>query len=247
MTYTDHAKQFRKAFDDLSYRRSWHETFRDFIEIAACTIHQEPYFYCHLDKDDDYDRIEQRYLDTIKKYTSDEIELIVTLYSTSLIALRTSNQDFLGQQYMDLEVSNKHNGEFFTPNEISRMIAKMQMHGIGSKISAQGYITLQEPACGAGVMIIEAANAIREEGHDPCISLLFQAIDINRTCFNMAYFQLSALRLPGVVVHGDTLRMEEWESRATPQWKMMQKHGVSAHLLPNAIQPITPAQATLNL
>lgn len=247
MQAPDYAKQFRKAFDRLSYRRSWHDAFRDFVEIAACTVHQEPYFYGHLDKDADYERIEQRYLDTIKKYTPDEVEQIVTLYSTALMALRTDNADFLGQQYMDLEVHNKHNGEFFTPSSVSRMMAQMQMHGIGQLIAAKGYVTLQEPACGAGVMVIEAATTIREEGHDPCVSMLFQAIDVNRTCFNMAYFQLSALRLPGVVIHGDTIRMEQWEARATPQWKMMQKHGVSADLLPDAIQPITPAQSTLNL
>jgi len=239
----DSGKAFRTSFDRLCYRRNWHDAFRDFIEIAACTIHQQPYHLGLLEKDEDYERIEELYLSTIKKYNREEIDQIVALYGISVIALRSTQEDFLGEQYMQLEISNKHNGEFFSPSNISRMMAKIQMSGIGELIKAKGYVTLQEPACGAGVMVIEAANALRDEGHDPRCTMLFQAIDINRTCFNMAYFQLAALELPGVVIHGDTLRMEHWDKRSTPQWKLMQQHGVSGNLLPAFELPPRPEPA----
>lgn len=228
----NYGKQFRATFDRLCYGRSWQEVFRDFVEVAAATIHQQPYHVGLLEKDEDYERIEALYLSTIKKYKAEEIDRIVELFSITVLALHETREDFLGEQYMQLGISNKHNGEFFTPTHVSRMMAQMQMHGIGDLVQTKGYVTLSEPACGAGGMVIEAARALQETGHDPRFTMLFQAVDVNRTCFNMAYLQLAALELPGEVIHGNTILMEHWEKRSTPQWKMMQRHGICADLLP---------------
>lgn len=236
----DYGKQFLTTFNRLCYGRSWQEVFRDFVEIAAATIHQQPYHVGLLEKDEDYERIEALYLSTIKKYKAEEIDRIVELFSITVLALHETREDFLGEQYMQLGISNKHNGEFFTPKHVSRMMAQMQMHGIGDLVEAKGYVTLSEPACGAGGMVIEAARALKESGHDPRNTMLFQAVDINRTCFNMAYLQLAALELPGEVIHGNTILMEHWEKRSTPQWKLMQRYGVSAELLPPFKWPERP-------
>ena len=236
-TLMEYTKQFRKVFDSFCYRRGWDEAFRDFVELAACAVHQEPYFYGLIDRDDDYARIEQSYLSVIKKFDEKEVACIVELYSLAVSALRQHKVDFIGQIYMDLEVHNKHNGEFFTPTIVAQMMAKLQMDGIAELLERQGHITLQEPACGAGVMVIEAANVMREEKLDPSYTLLFQAIDINRTCFNMAYFQLSVLGLAGEVVHGDSLRMEYWERRPTPQWKRLESR-LSVGTLPDFSPPV---------
>lgn len=228
----DYGKAFRASFDRLCYGRGWQEVFRDFVEIAAATIHQQPYHVGLLEKDEDYEHIEQLYLTAIKRYSKEQIEHIVALFSLTVLALQAEREDFLGEVYMQLGISNKHNGEFFTPKHVSRMMAQMQMHGIGDVVAAKGYVTLSEPACGAGGMVIEAARALQEQGHDPRNTMLFQAVDINRTCFNMAYLQLAALELPGEVIHGNTISMEHWEKRSTPQWKLMQRYGVAATLLP---------------
>ncbi len=220
MTSPTYSKDFRKAFDKLCHRHSWHAAFRDFIEIAACTIHQAPYHAGALEQDAEYERIEQLYLTNVKKYQREELDQIVAMYGIAVMALQEQQEDFVGQLYMDLEVSNKHNGEFFTPGHVSRMMAMMSMQGVGDVIREKGLVRIQEPACGAGVMLIEAANAIRSEGFDPRYTMWFQAIDINRTCFNMAYFQLSVLGLCGEVIHGDTLRLEEWDALETPCWKI---------------------------
>ena len=236
----DYKKAFRKSFDQLSYRRNWHEAFRDFIEIAACTAHQQPYHEGVLIKDADFERIEQRYMETIKKYDAKELDSIAALYALSVMALRDTKEDFIGQIYMDLGISNKFNGEFFTPVHVCRMMAQMQMHGASEVIERQGIIRVSEPCCGAGVMLIEAANALRDDGHDPRGVMWFQAIDINRTCFNMAYFQLSVLQLVGEVVHGDTLRMEWWERRETPMWKIIrERNAIPQEPLPE-FKPLPP-------
>lgn len=236
-----YSKEFRKLFDRLCRRHSWHGAFRDFIEIAACTVHQQPYHEGALAKDAEFERIEQVYMATIKKYEREELDQIAALFALSVLALRESPQDFIGQQYMELEVHNKHNGEFFTPAHVSRMMAQMSMVSVDDIIREKGLVTIQEPACGAGVMLIEAANVIREEGFDPRQVMWFQAMDINRTCFNMAYFQLSALELVGEVLHGDTLRFEWWERRETPMWKIIREaKGIPQQTLPEP-KPLPPA------
>ena len=233
----NYGKSFRASFDRLCYGRSWQEVFRDFVEIGAATLHQQPYHVGLLEKDEDYERIEQLYLATIKRYSKEQIEHIVSLFGITILALQEGREDFLGEQYMQLGISNKHNGEFFTPMHVSRMMAQMTLHDIGDLVKAKGYVTLSEPACGAGGMVIEAARTLQEQGHDPRNAMLFQAVDINRTCFNMAYLQFSALELPGEVIHGNTISMESWEKRSTPQWKLMQKYGVSSMLIPPFERP----------
>jgi hypothetical protein len=46
--------------------------------------------------------------------------------------------------------------------------------------------------------------------------MIFQAIDIDKLCFDMCYVQLSMLGLNGVVIWGDSLALESYEARKTP-------------------------------
>jgi type I restriction-modification system DNA methylase subunit len=210
-------KEFTKTFDTLTHGHNRGSVFADFVEIAACTAHQVPYHARALPKDAAFERVEQSYLDAIKRYDKAEIEQIVTLYATASLGVMENRADFLGTAYMQLEIGNDRSGQFFTPPEVSRMMADMTFTGAADVINAKGYITVSEPAAGAGGMLIEAANALQRQGFDPRMTMYFQATDIDRTCFNMAYFQLSTLGLCGDVIHGNTLSLEEWDRRGTPQ------------------------------
>ncbi len=139
------------------------------------------------------------------------------LYATATLGVILNRADFLGTAYMQLEIGNDRSGQFFTPPEVSRMMAEMTFTGMEEHIKAKGYVTVDEPAAGAGGMLIEAANTLQRPGFDPRATMLFRAADIDRTCFNLAYFQLSTLGLCGEVIHGNTLSLEEWDRRATPQ------------------------------
>lgn len=236
MDSRDYSKEFHKVFDPLSRKHGWHRLFEQFAEIAALTIHQHPYQFGMVEKDDDYQRIEEAYLAEIAKFEKDEQTAIAQLFAISMMALADTQEDFLGQLYMDMEIANKHVGQFFTPKHVSRMMAEMQMFGIEQLIDAKGFITLSEPACGAGVMVIEAGNVLRARGFEPGALMLFQAVDISRICFNMAYFQLSVLGLSGEVVHGDTIAFQQYEVRETPRWKAMRKR----HDLPSLPKPEIP-------
>lgn len=235
-----HLKEFTSTFDTLSHGHNRGSLFADVVEIAACTAHQTPYHAGALPKDEAFERIEQSYLDAIRRYDKAEIQQIVTLYATAAMGVIENQADFLGQAYMQLEIGNERSGQFFTPPAVSRLMAEMTFTGMEEHIRAKGYVTVDEPAAGAGGMLIEAAGAIERLGFDPRMAMYFRATDIDRTCFNMAYFQLSTLGLCGEVIHGNALSMEEWERRATPQMKL-----VEVGLTPlRAPEPPTPSDST---
>ncbi len=218
----DYAKEFTSHFEILSRRHGRQRVFSDFVEIAACTVHQAPYHTAILEKDEVFAFVERCYLEAIKRYDRTESDSIIALYSIAVMALVESHQDFLGQMYMNLEISNAKNGEFFTPPCMARLMAMMSLPDVSSAIKDKGYITVNDPASGGGVMLIEVANELHRLGFDPRKTMWFEATDINRTCFNLTYFQLSVLGISGAVIHGNTLSMVRWEIRETPTWKILQ-------------------------
>ncbi len=223
-TAPDYIKDFKKEFESFSYSRNWYTTFHDFVEIAACTVHQIPYHAGEVEKDDDYDEFEKRYLEIIKKYNSDETQRISNLFNIIVAALTSQTTDILGHIYMDMGIANKHNGEFFTPSHVCYLMASLTLTNIEEVISKKGYFLVQEPTCGAGVMLIESANVVRERGYDPRQVMLFEATDINPLCANMTFIQLSLMGMAGVVRCGDSLKSNEtFQHLITPQLRLYRK------------------------
>lgn len=213
--------QFIKTLHHFPNTRDKYETFCDWLEIAATALHQKCYNI--IPKDADYERFEQKYLELIKKYNKEELSLFANLLSITQLALYHSHQDFLGRVYELAEFSNRDRGQFFTPYHVSQMMAKMVLIDIKTPIKEKGYFTMCEPCCGAGGMIIAAAEEVREQGFQPSYHMLFAATDIDRKCFNMSYIQASILDICGYVNHGNTLTMEIWETRPTPAARFIQK------------------------
>lgn len=49
-----------------------------------------------------------------------------------------------------------------------------------------------------------------------CTQLVITATDIDLKCVHMCYLQLSLYGIPAVVIHGNTLTLEEWSHWFTP-------------------------------
>ncbi len=115
-----------------------------------------------------------------------------------------------------MEVLNAKIGQFFTPYEVSRMIAEMSLQDVAPVIEANGYVTVSEPACGAGGMVLAAADTLQKHGFDPSTQMLVNAVDISPLCFHMTYVQATLRGIPALVELGDTLRNTRTESAWTP-------------------------------
>jgi hypothetical protein len=128
------------------------------------------------------------------------------------------------------------------PPPVARAMATMMVHDVHPLIERKGFITIAEPASGSGCLLIEMANELYELGYDPQQVLRVHATDISRDGFNMAYLQLSLLNIPAMVVHGDTLQMEIWESRPTPMLAVMIRKGQGG---PSKVTPAPPAPVSM--
>ena len=131
-------------------------------------------------------------------------------------AVQEGGCDFLGQVVVELELPNQHMGQFFTPYDVSRMMAEMTFDTVDEIIAEQGFVTVQEPACGAGGMIIAAADVLSGRGFDIGRQLYVDATDISPMCFRMSYLQASLRGIPATIRRGNTLSREMFEHAVTP-------------------------------
>nr|WP_267916020.1 N-6 DNA methylase [Paraburkholderia aspalathi] len=89
-----------------------------------------------------------------------------------------------------LGLGNDRAGLFFTPYSVSRMMSMMLMGDSGAEVERRGFIRVQEPACGAGGMVIAAADALLASGHNYQQAMHATCIDIDSCCVHMTYLQL---------------------------------------------------------
>lgn len=96
--------------------------------------------------------------------------------------------DILGNVFHELNLHNAWHGQFFTPNDVALLMARvLNPTSAGTK---NGVFTLNEPTCGSGTMVIAVACTMLYNGEDPSKNLLVQAQDIDIRCVWMAYIQL---------------------------------------------------------
>lgn len=201
-------KQFESIISGLAGKyRQW-DIFRDFVEMSALALSQPLNFQKGR---------EERYLEIAKRYSKDELIKISHLLSVVVEALEEKPQDFLGECYQQLGLSSKQNGQFFTPYYLCQMMAQMVASSEEVDALEVGkYITVNEPACGAGANIIALFEHYRKHKVDTNRKVFVVAQDIDRMCAHMCFVQFSLLDIPAQVIIGNTLTLEAIEHFNTP-------------------------------
>jgi len=95
-------------------------------------------------------------------------------------------------------------------------MGKIVLNENDKTILEQGYISVAEPACDSGAMVLGFANAIKEYGYNHSQQMFVYATDIDLKCVYMCYLQLALYGVPAVVIHGNSLTLEEWSHWYTP-------------------------------
>jgi N-6 DNA Methylase len=213
-----------------------YSVFSDFVELSALSISNS------VDRQQ-FDAREKRYLEIVKKYRKDHLELFTRMFGELVLSLehrvdvmhksRESGgasmglTDVLGEVFMQLDMGNDRAGQFFTPYHVSRLMAMMTVGLDQETIQRNGFIRACEPAVGAGGMVIAMAESMQDAGLNYQETLHVTCVDIDAVCVHMAYLQLSLLHIPALVVHGNSLSMEVWGMWYTPahvlggwRWKL---------------------------
>lgn len=221
MNKKDYIKEFTSKLSNLDRSRSVSTVFNDFLTLICCSLAQTVYRS---------DNLEQRYLNIIKTYTKEQAEEFSKLFAFLVLGLEQESQDFLGQVYMSLNLGSQANGQYFTPYSVSKFMAEINFTEIESLQNNQ-LITLSEPCCGSGALIIAFVQTLREHNINYQQKLFVEAIDISEMCFKMTYVQLSLLGIPAKVVQGDSLSLKFQQVLYTPfyfvngfQVKMKQRY-----------------------
>lgn len=162
------------------------------------------------------DKLEMEYLQIIGKYKKDEVQMLCDLLGRLVMLLDPEPIDVLGALYMALNLGNTHTGQHFTPPTISELMARI-MGGDELREITAPFITLCEPTCGAGGMVLAFTKVMISYGHNPSEKLWVQCQDIDRLAALMCYLQLSLWNIPAAVIVGDSLALETREVFYTPQ------------------------------
>lgn len=198
----DFESKFTALFKSIAphYRRS--EVFYDFITIIGLEFYLILYGV-HADE-----TLKQRYQTAVSHYTEEEKQALVRLSVILVQALEHKSYDFLGSVFMGLELGDRYKAQHFTPSHIAHAMAAMTLSDCHALIQRRGFLTLQEPTCGSGVMIIEAYNYLRKENINPQQQMWVQAKDLDFTAALMCYIQMTLLHIPGEVIIGNSLTNE---------------------------------------
>lgn len=198
-----------KLIEELSQRDRPHSVFADFCELSALSMSNV------VDKVQ-FEAREERYMRIVKGYSAAEVEVFPKLLAHLVEWLSDGMDDCLGKLLMQLELGNHHAGQFFTPFSVSSLMPRISMGCVKKQVERDGFITVCEPACGAGGMVIAAAEAVMEQGVNYQKAMHVTAIDIDATAVHMTYLQLTLLHIPAIVVHGNALSLEQRAHWVTP-------------------------------
>lgn len=239
----DYIKEFTSALVALDRSKNISTVFLDFLTLSMCSLAQ-PFYRSQ--------NLEQRYKNTICNYTKEQAEEFSKLLALLISALEEKHQDFLGQIFSNLNLGNSNKGQFFTPYHVSKMMAEINFIDLKNEIDNKGFITLAEPCCGSGGMIIAYAETMKEKGYNYQHQLYVESVDIDEICFKMTYIQLSLYGIPAKVVRGDSISLRFFEVLYTPfyflsnfEYKLRQIMTHRQGIIENKQVIKEPAQLTL--
>lgn len=205
-------RQLAKLLQANAYRHHLWDVFGDFVEMAAISLSNAVDLI-------NREAREARYMQIIGKYEPAERERFPLMFAELVMEMERAPGDVLGSLFGELELGNAARGQFFTPFEVCELMARVILgdaDGARAEIAHKGFITVNEPACGAGAMVIAFAHAALDAGINYQQHIHVTAQDVDSRAVHMAYVQFSLLHIPAVVILGNTIAMEEREHWRTP-------------------------------
>lgn len=208
---------------EAAYRRRISEVWTDFVALGAITFAQ-------IDRRGHAER-EAEYLRIVGRYTREEFEALVGAFTRLPLAFEANVgpggvpihfADVLGEIYMALDLGNNAMGQYFTPTEISKLVAAMTFdrESMEAHIADHGFISIHEPAMGGGAMLIQAAAVMAEAGFNYQRQMVAVGVDLSLTAVHMSYIQMALLHIPAVLVCGNSLTLETFSTWYTPAYIM---------------------------
>lgn len=222
-----------KRLSIIGERRSPLEAFRTFVNMSACA--------CAAGTRED------EYKAEAERWDQEAIKGFQECFGMLVLAMeREEYEDLMGPIYMELgsKSGQKWGGEFYTPVHVSRMMARLSLGDVC--VPADRPLDILEPACGAGGMVLAAAEQLYYQGYSP-LNMRATCVDVSKLACDMCYVNLSLWGIPATVVHGNSLSLETWGGWRTIMWPLARGTGKNAieaalfHLLESGEPSSAPA------
>ena len=212
----------------MIHDRDHYTVIRDFFELSAISIRN------NFDHGNEYANLEKRYMEIARGYKKEYLEGFAKAFGLLGEKIRSAVEgnapfaDWAGELYMDSGTSNGKAGQFFTPYSVSQCMARINFpkDEVLAKLGSDPnrVLTIYEPTCGAGGLIVAAIDALNEAGVNYSWNAFVDCGDIDPRCVHMTYVTLSLLGVPAVVRLGDALMMEYRQTWFTPAYLMAWPH-----------------------
>lgn len=211
-------KEVEKKFNTLTYSRNRLNVWQDMMSLFAITVFNQltPQNY-EIERKKE---LEEKYLSTIKAYNEVETKTLSEILGLLTLASTLSlPYDLLGKLYMKLEVSNDSLGQFFTPDSISKMMAKLvggeTNNGIAQKIKETKVdITINDPSCGSSSTLLAPIS----ENFEDKDRIVLHGNDIDLTAVHMSYIHMYIWEVRAILHHANTLTMECYSTWVSPRY-----------------------------
>ena len=189
---TNHFNQLSKLLNTLGRRHNLSTVFNDLLTMAICSYHRTNIQSKLTVKDPDNETL---YLDTIQKYDRDELNNFAKAMGHLHLQVHDNPySDILGEYFTE-NITNGHNGQYFTPEPICTLMTQLHAGQGGVKDK-----TVLDPACGSARMLLAFAQSNPQNQ--------FFGADVSQTCVKMATVNFFLNGLKGEVAWMNTLSME---------------------------------------
>jgi len=183
-------KPWFKIFDQLCRRHDYITVFDDYLMMLLNWFANAEF--------------KEQWFDRKRRYDEKELMLFNELYRELILMFQKEIDagvkwyDPFGQLYQALSSRGKASklGQFFTPESLCDMIAQMNI----DKERIEQLVG--DPACGSGRMLL-AAHSVNRTNH-------YVAQDLDKMCCMMTAINMALHCMSGVVIHGNTLSMENY-------------------------------------
>jgi len=124
-------------------------------------------------------------------------------------------EDLFAGPFTQVRATSRALKQDFTPVDVGKLIGAISVSS-NLSLPEKGFFSLGDHACGSGTLLLAGAQRIADTGYNPAEQLVIQAADLDARCVHMTYLHLSLYGIPAVVVHGNTITLNEYDRWYTP-------------------------------
>jgi hypothetical protein len=187
------------------------DVFDNFVEMAALALRN----VVDVRGSESWEARERQYLQIAGSYSRADLDRFAHALALVTTELEHDPCDVLGRLYMELELGNERLGQFYTPYDVARLMARMEIRAVVEQVERSGFADVYEPTCGAGSFLIALSKVMLEHGLDPQTQLHVTAEDLAPQAIHMVYVHLTLLHIPAVVRRRNVLTLETFETWPT--------------------------------